>query len=103
MHTKDFFSFQFCCDILSLDLLDRFLLPTENFAFGVITSSSVGLLTYLNQFLADHFRYTQADFSTPVIGDSIALTESNRESDRALRLLQFFISKHVANIISNKV
>ena len=100
-------TFQYCCDILSLGMLDSFLLPAENFAFGVITSSSVDLLTYNGgsspQFLVDHFRYTQADFSAPVIGDSITLTESNRGSDRALRLLQFLISKHAANIISNKV
>ena len=97
--TRPFLSLsQYCCDILSLDMLDSFLLPAENFAFGVVTtSSSVDLLTYNGdnypQFLVDHFRYTQADFSAPVIGDSITLTESNRESDRALRVLQFFISK----------
>ena len=82
-------------------MLDSFLLPVADFFFGVITSSSVDLLTYRGgsypQFLVDHFRYTQANFSAPVIGDSITLTESNRGSDRTLRLLQFFISKHAAN------
>ena len=85
--------FHFCCDILSLNMMDRFLLPAENFAFGVIP---VNLLTHhvgaYSQFLVDHFRFTQAEFSGPVLGDSFTLTESNRGSDRTLGLLQFFIS-----------
>ena len=91
-----------CCDTLSLNMMDRFLLSAENFAFGVI---AVNLLTYCvgiyPQFLVDHFRYTQAEFSGPVIGDSITLTESNRGSDRALGLLQFFISMlYIASTIT---
>ena len=91
--------FQYCCDILSLDMLDSFLLPAENFAFGVQISghaSSVNLLGYNGifspQFVVEQFRYTQ--ISAPVIGDTVTLTEINRESDRTLRLLQFSISKY---------
>ena len=82
-----------CCDTISLNMMNRFLLPAESFSFGVI---SVNLLTHrvgiYPQFLVDHFRYSRADFSAPVIGGSITLTESSRGSDRTLSLLQFFIS-----------
>ena len=53
-------TFQYCCDILSLDMLDSFLLPAENFAFGVQISSSVNLLGYNGffppQFVVEQFR-----------------------------------------------
>ena len=86
---------QYCCDILSLDMMDSFLLPAENFAFGVVTSSSLlgfnGQL--VSEYIVEHFEYVQASFSTPVIGNTIALTMSNEVSDRTLRLLTFYISK----------
>ena len=32
---------QYCYDTLSLDMMNSFLLPTDNFSFGVVTSTSV--------------------------------------------------------------
>ena len=96
--TQSLFSVQYCCDILSLDMLDSFLLPAENFAFGVQISSSVNLLGYnggsFPQFIVEQFRYSQANFGAPAMGGRITLSESNRVSDRTLRLLQFLISKY---------
>ena len=95
--TSDICTGQYCCDTLSLDMMNSFLLPADNFAFGVQISSSVNLLGYYDgfspQFVVEQFRYSQADFSAPAMGGSITLTENDRESDRTLRLLQFFISK----------
>ena len=85
--------FQFCCDIISLDMMKSFFLPAENFAFGLVTSSSADFVAYEDEFLVDRFRYSQANFNAPIVGDSITLTESNRESNEPLWLLQFFISK----------
>ena len=97
--TESIFSIQYCCDILSLGMMDSFLLPAENFAFGVQISSSVNLLGYRGnvfpQFVVEQFRYSQANFGAPVIGGRITLTDNDRESDRTLRLLQFFISKSI--------
>ena len=88
---------QYCCDILSLDMMDSFLLPAENFAFGVVTSTSVHLLEFngqlVSEYIVEHFEYVQTGFGTPVIGNTIALTMSNEVSDRTLRLLTFYISK----------
>ena len=89
---------QYCCDILSLDMMVSFLLPAENFAFGVVTSSSVHHLLGFNgklvsEYIVEHFEYVQAGFGTPIIGNTIALTMSNEVSERTLRLLTFYISK----------
>ena len=88
---------QYCCDTLSLDMMNSFLLPTENFAFGVVTFTDVHLIRYDGkispQYLVDYFRYAQGNFAEPTIGGTIALRPSNRLSDQALILLTFYISK----------
>ena len=84
---------QYCCDTLSLDMMDRFSLPAPNFAFGVLPEDS--LLAYnsafLSNFLVEHYRFADSVIGTPTTGNTISL--NTRASDRALRLLQFFISK----------
>ena len=80
---------QYCCDTKQLGITERFLLPSPNFAFGILQPSD--LLAYGNtsSFLVEHFRIP----ATRLLGNAITFSEEERQFDRGLRLIQFFISK----------
>ena len=89
--TRGFLGIQYCCDIMALNPMDQFDLPAVNFAFGIIPEDS--LLTFntasFPQFVAEHYRQQE---TTVAVGDTITFS-GNTLTDRAFRLVQFFISK----------
>ena len=83
---------QFCCDTLPLEMMDRFSLPVQFFAFGVIPTNNLLMYSIIfPSFRVEHYRYAHSVIGTPTTGNTIPL--NTRGSDRALFLLQFFISK----------
>ena len=90
---------QYCCDTVSLDLMDRFSLPSENFTFGISSlDSTVRLLEYSDfhfpSLQVEHYRIPNLDFPTPSVGSVYTLEDSDSlETDRGLRLFQFIIGK----------
>lgn len=90
---------QYCCDTISLNMMDGFSLPSENFSFGISSlESTVRLLEYSDfhfpSLEVDHYRISNLDFPTPSVGSVYTLDDSDSlESDRALRLFQFIIGK----------
>ena len=88
---------QICCDTFSLTEMDQFsLLPSQNFAFGIVgTNSTVDLLAHREanfpELLVEHYRPPVVDFPAPVPGNTYTLADENTETDRALRILQFVI------------
>ena len=89
---------EYCCDTLSLDMRDRFPLPVPNFAFGVLNEA--GLLMYnarRDDLFVEHFRFPNTVIGTATSGGTITVSESDRQTNRALGLLQFFISKSITS------
>lgn len=92
--TGGFSQFQFCCGTLTLHSSDQFHLPTENFAFGIVTLSSSRTLaafpsTVSPQYLVEH--YTVSVTEVPVMGDTLRV--GSTETNKTLRLLQFSMSE----------
>ena len=82
---------QYCCDTLSLDMMDRFSLPAPNFAFGVLPEDS-SLLTYHpsisanSVFLVEHFRFPNTVIGTATSGSTFSL---RRVSDKQTEHLDY--------------
>lgn len=95
---------QYCCDTSTLDVNSHFILPTPNFAFGIIpamvnTSVVTALASrasnpiaynggYFPDFRVQHYRLP----NTFVVRNMFLLGKMNRQTDRTLRLFQFMIS-----------
>ena len=96
--------FLYCCDVLKLDLSDYFELPAPGFAFGV--ESIYRLLTYNPlQNENDHLKVAQYRFHlethSSTVGSTFEFNEDDVIKDRALRLLQFYItSKQLCRFLS---
>ena len=91
--TSALFLGQFCCDVMLLNSMDQFDLPAANFAFGIISEGSLLAFNtaFFPQFIAEHYRLEDA---TLAVGDNITVNISQSIlTDRALRLVQFSISK----------
>ena len=95
--------FNYCCDIITLDMPDQFSLPASNFAFGTIASRENLFLAYdpdddaNSNLLVNHYRYNQEDFDATE-GSTFTVDNENLMTDRSVRLLQFFISKHFTSL-----
>ena len=92
----------YCCDTLSLDLtsLAQFPLPMEQFAFGIVPTFQ--LLRYNPAFppgsslQAEQFTFMEADADNmPRPGRTYSFSETDRQTNEALRLINFLISKFV--------
>ena len=106
--TRVLLIFNYCCDIITLDMADQFDLPASNFAFGTIASRENLFLAYnLNNdansnLLVNHYRFDQENFDATE-GSTFTVDDDDLMNDRSVRLLQFFISKYFSLIyaISN--
>ena len=78
-----------CCDVMELD---RFHLPTENFAFGLV-GTEIRLLTFARStsVRVEHHRLGASELDELIVGDTISVDSLTR--DRSLKFFQFFISK----------
>ena len=89
--------FRFCCSTLQHEAI--FSLPAANFAFGILPRSLVSQIRYivrqLPQFRVERYSFSTSLLGTPAVGDTFTLTGDDAvvRTDRALRLLQFGISK----------
>ena len=92
----------YCCDTLSLDLtsLAQFPLPMEQFAFGIVPTFQ--LLRYNtnsppgSSLQAEQFTFMEADADNmPRPGRTYSFSETDRQTNEALRLINFLISKFV--------
>ena len=87
---------EYCCDILHLEVEDRFYLPAPNSAFGTRHDF---LYSYdpsqpeNGHRLVQQYRLNAADLPIFAIGETFSLDKNIGLSVEGLRLLQFFISK----------
>ena len=80
---------QYCCDITSLNMADRFILPAPNFAFDIaIPPSSVSLLGFRSSLQVAH--YQEAQTVIPSVGSTFSVGNTVIQG---LRLLRFHMSK----------
>ena len=84
------------CDALKiLNRTDQFSLPLPNFAFGIISTTDVGLFGFDTLFhsklLVEHYRVGRAGQPVLRVGDTV--TMENMVTDRTLRAFQFYIGK----------
>ena len=95
-HAASSISDQYCCDILHLEVEDRFYLPAPNSAFGTRHDF---LYSYdpskpeNGHRLVQQYRLDAADLPILAIGETFSLDKNIGLSIGGLRLLQFFISK----------
>ena len=90
-------NFNYCCDTLSTS---QFPLPVEQFAFGIVPQFQ--LLRYNpNFFPGDLLQAEQFTFmvenagNMPTSGRTYSFSETDRQTDEALRLVKFLISKSI--------
>ena len=92
----------YCCDTLSLDStsLAQFPLPMEQFAFGIVPTFQ--LLQYNpnsppgSSLQAEQFTFMKANADNmPTPGRTYSFNETDRQTNEALRLINFLISKFV--------
>ena len=92
---------RYCCDSMPLDSTASFNLPASEFAIGVVPGSSISGLSYrvevFPQFRVERFSVDSSD--TPAFGTTFTLTDANRNTDLALRLLQLAISKLYIDVL----
>ena len=83
-----------CCDAIVLDSDDLFSLPASNFAFGIITESLLAPRSSSDLFQVEHYRFpSHLVMGTPSQLMGTVLSGGTRDTDRALRLLEFAIGK----------
>ena len=96
----------YCCDTLSLDStsLAQFPLPMEQFAFGIVPTFQ--LLRYNPAFppgsslQAEQFTFTEAmGDNMPTPGRTYSFSETDRQTNEALRLINLLISKFVKRLV----
>lgn len=76
----------YCCDSMSLNMMDKFHLPASNFAFGIVHASSASLLTFSTSSIG----YTVECYSEakgpvslpPVEGTVYTFSPSSRASNK---------------------
>lgn len=86
---------RYCCDSMPLGMTE-FRLPSSEFALGVVPGTSLNSLSYrpevFPQFRVERFSVDSS--SIPALGSTITLSDADRNTDSALRLMQLAICKH---------